>query len=73
MLTQITGSPFPAGSNIFLIAADLSGKFVYVANQGGGVTAYRSDLVTGSLTVVAGSPFEAGTPPVSVTTTATIL
>jgi DNA-binding beta-propeller fold protein YncE len=54
------------------MAADLSGKFVYVANQGDGVTAYRLDLASGSLTAVTGSPFAAGTAPISVTTTAKI-
>ena len=71
-LTEITGSPFAAGSIPFLMTADLSGKFIYVANKGGSVTAYTLDLATGSLTPVTGSPFAAGTAPISVTTTARI-
>ncbi len=60
------------GSMSWFVAADLSGRFVYVANQGGGITAYALDLVTGNLTAVTGSPFAAGTGPISVTTTVTI-
>ena len=71
-LSQISGPPFVTGSIPFSITVDPSGKFVYVANQGGGVSAYTIDLTTGSLASVAGSPFGAGTAPTSVATTGSI-
>ncbi|HEX2711883.1 MAG TPA: beta-propeller fold lactonase family protein [Candidatus Acidoferrales bacterium] len=40
--------------------------FVYVANIGGNVSAYTIDGATGALTPVPGSPFPAGTSPLSV-------
>jgi 6-phosphogluconolactonase (cycloisomerase 2 family) len=69
-LTQITGSPFPAGTQPFSVTVDPSAKFAYVANGGGGnVSAYTSDATTGALTQITGSPFPSGGQPNSVTTT----
>jgi len=50
----------------------MSGKFLYVASQGVGVSAYTIDSASGALTPVIGSPFLAGTAPISVTTTGKI-
>jgi 6-phosphogluconolactonase (cycloisomerase 2 family) len=45
-----------------------SGEFAYVPNMGSGnVSAYTISQTTGALTTVTGSPFPAGTSPVSVT------
>jgi 6-phosphogluconolactonase (cycloisomerase 2 family) len=63
-LTQITGSPFSAGTGPIAVAAAPSGPFLYVANSNSNnVSAYRINVATGALTVVAGSPFAAGTSP----------
>ena len=64
-LTPVTGSPFPTGIEPESVAVDLSGRFVYVANEGnfpasnGSVSAYRIGE-NGVLTPVPGSPFSAG-------------
>jgi 6-phosphogluconolactonase (cycloisomerase 2 family) len=64
LLTEVTGSPFPAGQN------PVSGVFadgtLYVANQNTGtVSALALARTTGQLTAITGSPFPAGTRPVS--------
>jgi DNA-binding beta-propeller fold protein YncE len=72
-LAPVPGSPFPAGSNPRSVTVDPTGSFVYVANCGGGlcfgpgsVSAYAIGT-DGSLAPVPGSPFPAGSGPVSVT------
>jgi DNA-binding beta-propeller fold protein YncE len=46
---------------------DPTGKFAYVANYGAGnVSGFAINSTTGALTAVSGSPFAAGTNPVSV-------
>jgi 6-phosphogluconolactonase (cycloisomerase 2 family) len=72
VLTQIASPPFATGAIPFSITADASGKFIYVASQGGEVSAYTIDPGTGILTPVTGSPFAAGSTPISVVTTAAI-
>jgi 6-phosphogluconolactonase len=54
------------------VTIDPSGKFAYVANEGGstqvfGVFAFTINATTGALTAVAGSPFAVGTEPTSIT------
>ncbi len=71
VLSEVAGSPFAAGTSPESISVDPSGKFIYVANFGsaiasGNVSAYTIDASTGALSEVAGSPFAAGTQPVSV-------
>jgi 6-phosphogluconolactonase len=69
VLTEITGSPFTAGSNPFSVAVDPSGKFAYVANSGSdSVSGYTINPSTGVLTEITGSPFSVptGSQPVSV-------
>jgi 6-phosphogluconolactonase (cycloisomerase 2 family) len=68
-LSQIAGPPFAMGSVPFSITADVSGRFVYVADQGGGVYAYTIDSASGQLQPMTGSPFPAGTAPIAITTT----
>jgi YVTN family beta-propeller protein len=68
VLTEITGSPFEAGSNPSCIALDPSGKFVYVTNSGSdNVSAYTIDANTGALTELDESPFSLGSQPESIT------
>jgi 6-phosphogluconolactonase len=68
-LTALNTS-FNAGTGPTGIASDPKGKFVFVANQGGGVSAFTVDRTTtssaGTLTAITNSPFPTGTNPVSV-------
>ena len=67
-LTQLTGSPFAAGTYPVFVTVNPAGTFAYAANQyGNTVSAYSIDATTGALTPVAGSPFATGDSPVSVT------
>ena len=67
-LSAITGSPFASGQGPVAGAADPTGKFLYVVNQGSNnISAYTIDPVAGTLTPIPGSPFLAGVSPVSVT------
>ena len=71
-LTELGGSPFPAGNEPFGFALDPAGKFLYTANfLSNDVSAYAIDSNTGSLTPVTGSPFHVGTSPQQVTVDAT--
>jgi|HubBroStandDraft_5_1064220.scaffolds.fasta_scaffold24131_3 6-phosphogluconolactonase len=71
-LTQLKGSPFATGYGPAGIAIDPTGKFAYVANNGGvsgkpgNVSAFAINAHTGALTQVAGSPFGAGANPIAV-------
>jgi 6-phosphogluconolactonase (cycloisomerase 2 family) len=59
-LTNVTGSPFAAGSGPS-VAADPAGKFLYAVNAAGGtVSAFTVDQTSGVLSAVAGSPFGGG-------------
>ena len=63
-LTAIPGSPFTAGENPVSAAVDVSGRFLFVANNantanGNSVSAFSIDPDTGALTSVPGSPFAA--------------
>ena len=63
-LISVLGSPFPAGEgSLESVAVDPTGKFLYVANgssSNGKISAFTIDQITGVLTLVAGSPFTAG-------------
>lgn len=62
MLTEIAGSQLNGGGeNPVDITVDPSGRFVYMANYDGGISAFTINSVTGVLTAVSGSPFP--TPP----------
>jgi 6-phosphogluconolactonase len=61
-LTQVPGSPFPAGIYPDAVAIAPNGKFAYVANQTwpyyqGYISTYAINPVTGALTTVEESPF----------------
>jgi 6-phosphogluconolactonase (cycloisomerase 2 family) len=66
-LSQIPGSPFPAGISPFWVTLDPTGRFAYVANLGGNISAYSVNATTGALSPVPGSPFFSGGTPSSVT------
>jgi 6-phosphogluconolactonase len=68
-LLPISGSgpnPTPAGTNHSAITISQDGQFLYVANRGGGVSAYTITTGTGALvplTPLLGNPFPTGTEP----------
>lgn len=65
--TEISGSPFPAGSGPVAIAASGEPPLLYVANsQSNTVSGYFADASTGVLTKLAGSPYPAGQGPASI-------
>lgn len=74
-LREIAGSPFATGSSPISVTVDPLGRFAYVANECrsasrcrfGNVSAYTINSSTGALRAVAGSPFPAGSAPLSVT------
>jgi 6-phosphogluconolactonase (cycloisomerase 2 family) len=72
-IAAVSGSPFPDGAaGIYAFAnsvtVDPLGRFAYVANLNtSNVAAYKINSSTGALTAVSGSPFAAGTSPISVT------
>jgi 6-phosphogluconolactonase (cycloisomerase 2 family) len=53
-LTAVSGSPFPAGNGPLSVAIDPSGRFLYCANQGGGVSAFTIDATNRVLNGIAG-------------------
>lgn len=72
-LTQVNGSPFPAGDAPYGVRIDPKGGFAYVANSGyfngcdsSTVSGYAIDAATGGLTPLTGSPFSSGNCPVAV-------
>jgi hypothetical protein len=72
-LTQLSGSPFAAGTMPFSVAVDPTGKFAYVANiDDNNVSAY-SIGADGALKQVTGSPFATGSAPSSVAITPLVL
>ncbi|MBI1791896.1 MAG: beta-propeller fold lactonase family protein [Acidobacteria bacterium] len=57
-LTPVAGSPFAARNNLFWMAMDAAGKFLFaVQRQQNGVLVYSVNDTTGALTLVMGSPF----------------
>jgi 6-phosphogluconolactonase (cycloisomerase 2 family) len=63
-LTAVANSPFTAGENPVSATVDVSGRFLFVANNantanGNSVSAFSIDPDTGVLTPVPGSPFAA--------------
>lgn len=63
LLTKLSGSPFPAGTNEQQVAVDPSGQFLYVSDGGASATntyGFRIDSSTGNPTPLPGSPFATG-------------
>ena len=60
-LTLASGSPFQVRDDPAGVAADASGKYVYVPNTADAtISAFTLDSATGALTPVSGSPFPSG-------------
>jgi 6-phosphogluconolactonase len=57
--TEISGSPFKAGSQPRSITFDGTGDYLYVANGSDGTISGYSVLASGTLTALTGSPFSA--------------
>ncbi len=57
-LSALSGSPFPAGTNVYL-AVDPQNRFLFAAEDDppGSIAAFTIDSTSGVLTAVAGSPF----------------
>jgi len=53
-LTALAGSPFTVGANLTSLAADPTGRFLYVTSPPNAVFTYTIDWSTGALTAVAG-------------------
>ena len=79
-LAAVPGSPFAAGTTPTSVAVanttsttltafpELTAQFAYVVNSGSGsVSAYSIDTVSGALASLPGSPFAAGSGPISIT------
>ena len=68
-LTAVPGSPFTGPTGPRQTAAELFGKYLYVANggsgevAGSGVYAYSIASASGALTAISGSPFPGGSGP----------
>jgi 6-phosphogluconolactonase len=68
--TEITGSPFAAGTGPGSMVLNTAGTDLYVANKGSGTISgfsVASTGVAGTLKALSGSPFNAGTLPLSLT------
>lgn len=64
-LTEVSGSPFSAGTGPQGIIFDYTGTYVYTANIGSNnISGWSFDKTSGALTAISGSPFSAGTQPV---------
>lgn len=64
-------NPVSAGTNPVALTMSPDGRFLYVANQGGRVSAYTINTETGALTpltALVGNPFLAGTTPSAIAT-----
>jgi 6-phosphogluconolactonase len=60
-LTLVTGSPFQVRDDPSGVAADATGRYVYVPNTADAtISAFTLDSATGGLTPVPGSPFPSG-------------
>jgi 6-phosphogluconolactonase (cycloisomerase 2 family) len=67
-LTQISGSPFDAGSNPVFVVLDASSKSLYVGDQASTIYGFSIDSSTGALSGAAGFPYSAGSAPSSMST-----
>lgn len=63
-LTEISGSPYTAGTGPIAIVVDPTNAYVYVANRGDSTISGFSLASTGTLTALTGSPFSTGSSPI---------
>jgi 6-phosphogluconolactonase len=76
-LTPVSGSPFPGGPQPTSVTVDPFGKFLYEASNIDNlvpapvISAFTINLSTGALTSAPGSPFTAGTMPLSLSVDST--
>ena len=64
-MSQISGSPFAAGTQPQAIGVDPTGSFVYVANNGGGISEYKvENAISGKL--IANGTVSSGTNPAGI-------
>jgi 6-phosphogluconolactonase len=66
-LTQLTGSPFGELNNGISAFVEPTGKYVYYAQYNGGTVAYTRESTTGTLSLLATSPFATGAAPTYIT------
>jgi 6-phosphogluconolactonase len=60
-LSEISGSPYTAGTGPTGVVVDPTGSYVYVANKGSNnISAYTLNATSGQLTAISGSPFSSG-------------
>jgi 6-phosphogluconolactonase len=66
-VSELAGSPYPAGSGPVAIVASVLPDLLYVANsQSNNISGYSQDPSTGVLTPLPGSPYPAGDGPASI-------
>jgi 6-phosphogluconolactonase len=59
-LTEVSGSPFAAGTQPYSVVLNNAGTDVYVANRGDGTISGYSVASSGTLTALTGSPYTSG-------------
>jgi 6-phosphogluconolactonase (cycloisomerase 2 family) len=64
-LTELTGSPFKAGTGPSALALDSTGAHLYVTNKGDGTITGYAIGTSGGLTALGTSPYAAGAEPLS--------
>jgi 6-phosphogluconolactonase (cycloisomerase 2 family) len=70
-LTEVSGSPFAAGTGPTGILVDSSGSYVYVTNRTDNTISGFVLAANGTLTQITGSPFSTGTTPLDIAEDAT--
>ena len=70
-LTEVSGSPFAAGTGPTGVLVDSSGSYVYVTNRTSNTISGYVLAANGTLTQIAGSPFSTGTTPIDIAEDAT--
>jgi 6-phosphogluconolactonase len=65
-LTDVSGSPFAAGTGPTGVLVDSSGSYVYVTNRTSNTISGFVLAANGTLTEISGSPFSTGTTPIDI-------
>jgi 6-phosphogluconolactonase len=65
-LTEVSGSPFAAGTGPTGVLVDSSGSYVYVTNRTDNTVSGFVLAANGTLTEITGSPFATGTTPIDI-------